>query len=253
MSRALFTGWKLIYLIHLLLMVFIVGTWLLRGRLSFQTRAVIALVLMNVVALAGIATFGLLGSAWWWMFNSALVASLLFSRRAGFLHSVVGVGVVCLAGICFINGWLTLDFDANAYVTHYSSWLTALLGTVMLTVFIFWTIGTYQEATIELLHEVDRRRIQREELILQLQQAFDEIKTLRGLVPICAHCKKIRDEKGYWESVESFMRRHTEVEFTHSLCSPCGVELYGEMWHEVMRAVHNAQLADAPLPDAPVT
>ena len=46
----------------------------------------------------------------------------------------------------------------------------------------------------------------------RLQQALDEVKTLRGIVPICANCKKIRDEKGYWNQVEVYVRDHTEVQ-----------------------------------------
>jgi hypothetical protein len=238
-SRTLFTGWRLVYAVHLGFLAIIVGAWLLRKRLSFQVRALIAIVLMNTAAIAGVATFGLLGSAWWWMFNAALLLSLLWSLRAGLIHALLAVAVVVATGLAFIQGWLSLDFDANVYVQQYSSWLTMLLGPVLLTVFIFWAIGTYQEATIELLREVDRRRQQREELILELQKALDEIKTLKGLVPICAHCRKIRDDKGYWESVESFMRRHTEAEFTHSLCPPCGRELYGEDWDKAMAGPAN--------------
>ncbi len=59
-----------------------------------------------------------------------------------------------------------------------------------------------------------------------LQKAFDELKTLRGIVPICASCKKIRDDKGFWNQVEDYIRDHTEAEFTHGLCPDCANKLY---------------------------
>ncbi len=54
-----------------------------------------------------------------------------------------------------------------------------------------------------------------------LQKAFDDIKTLRGILPICAWCKKIRDDDGYWNQVEVYLHNHTEAEFSHGICPDC--------------------------------
>jgi PAS domain S-box-containing protein len=67
---------------------------------------------------------------------------------------------------------------------------------------------------------------QREKFIAELQEALDKIKTLKGLIPICACCKKIRDDQGYWNSVESYIKDHAEVEFTHGICPDCMKKLY---------------------------
>ena len=61
-----------------------------------------------------------------------------------------------------------------------------------------------------------------------LQQAFDQIKTLRGIVPICMHCKKIRDDQGYWNQVEKFVQEHSEAVFSHGICQECFEKLYPE-------------------------
>ena len=68
-----------------------------------------------------------------------------------------------------------------------------------------------------------RKRVEgeRETLILQLQSAIEHIKTLKGIVPICASCKKIRDDKGYWQQVEAYLARHTDVRFSHGICPEC--------------------------------
>ncbi len=70
------------------------------------------------------------------------------------------------------------------------------------------------------------------ELIAQLQAALGEIKSLRGLIPICAGCKKVRDDSGYWHSVESYLRTHTDADFSHGFCPECSRGLYGELWDE---------------------
>ena len=58
-------------------------------------------------------------------------------------------------------------------------------------------------------------------LIVWLVKSFTEVKVLRGLIPICAWCKKIRDDKGYWNDVEEYISQHTQAEFTHGMCPEC--------------------------------
>jgi len=69
-----------------------------------------------------------------------------------------------------------------------------------------------------------------EETNKKLKDALNQIKTLRGLLPICANCKKIRDDKGYWTQIESYISDHSEAEFSHSICPDCAKELYPEFY-----------------------
>ena len=55
----------------------------------------------------------------------------------------------------------------------------------------------------------------------QLQDAFSRIRTLQGLIPVCAWCKKVRDDKGYWEQLEEYISQHTDADFTHGICPDC--------------------------------
>ena len=71
---------------------------------------------------------------------------------------------------------------------------------------------------------------EREKLISQLQAALDNIKTLKGLLPICANCKKIRDDKGYWNQIEAYVREHSDAEFSHSICPECAEILYPDIF-----------------------
>jgi len=68
-----------------------------------------------------------------------------------------------------------------------------------------------------------------------LQQALSEIKTLRGLIPICAHCKKIRDHTGEWQPVELYVQAHTDAQFSHGICPPCTATLYPDLGREGAR------------------
>ena len=70
---------------------------------------------------------------------------------------------------------------------------------------------------------------QQEELILKLQKALAEIKTLKGFIPICASCKKIRDDEGYWNRLEAYISKHTDAVFTHGICPDCAEQYKAEI------------------------
>ncbi len=88
---------------------------------------------------------------------------------------------------------------------------------------------------LELSHaqrEIERREEaekERDKLIQQLKKTLSEIKTLRGFLPICASCKKIRDDSGYWTQIESYIRDHSDAEFSHSICPECAKRLYPDL------------------------
>ena len=67
---------------------------------------------------------------------------------------------------------------------------------------------------------------EKEKLIVELQEALAKVKTLSGLLPICSSCKKIRDDNGYWNQIETYIRQHSEADFTHGICPTCAKMLY---------------------------
>jgi len=73
---------------------------------------------------------------------------------------------------------------------------------------------------------------ERERLIIDLQDALAKVKTLKGMLPICSVCKKIRDDKGYWNQIEAYIRAHSGAEFSHGICPDCAKKLYGDILKE---------------------
>ena len=63
--------------------------------------------------------------------------------------------------------------------------------------------------------------LEKDSLIDQLQKAINEIKTLRGILPICTFCKKIRDDKGYWNQIEDYLNEHSDADLSHGICPDC--------------------------------
>ncbi len=65
-----------------------------------------------------------------------------------------------------------------------------------------------------------------------LQKALAEIKRLKGILPICTQCKKIKDEKGHWNHLEAYIEKHSEADFSHSICPECARELYPDIFED---------------------
>ena len=69
--------------------------------------------------------------------------------------------------------------------------------------------------------------------LAELEEALSQIKPLHGLLPICASCKNVRDDNGYWNQIETYLSQHSEAEFSHSICPTCLVQLYPEQSKKV--------------------
>lgn len=101
------------------------------------------------------------------------------------------------------------------------------------TVLITWQ---NKPATCNFLIDITKRKLAeeaREKLILELQEAISKVKTLSGMLPICSSCKKIRNDKGYWTQIESYVQDHSAAEFSHGICPECIIKLYPDFADDV--------------------
>lgn len=102
-----------------------------------------------------------------------------------------------------------------------------LVGVLLAVVIAFFTVRHVLKIENVLVHERN-----------ELQKALSEIKTLSGLLPICASCKMIRDDKGYWNQIEAYIRDRSEAEFSHSICPKCAEKLYSDLTKENYNLKH---------------
>jgi len=110
-----------------------------------------------------------------------------------------------------------LSFELGRYF-YQTVWFYVILVMVLLAS----TYGFYHLRVLQLL-----RREQ--ELQRRVDESLAEIKVLGGLIPICANCKKIRDDRGFWNQLETYIRDHSEASFTHGICPECTQKLYGDI------------------------
>jgi hypothetical protein len=106
-----------------------------------------------------------------------------------------------------------------------------LTGTIIMAAFV--SVNILGGLTARQIHYWKRQQfvamLRQTELRASLEQALAEIKTLRGILPICSHCKRVRDDGGYWQQVEVYVRDHTYAEFSHSICPTCLQTHYADL------------------------
>ena len=115
----------------------------------------------------------------------------------------------------FASGEILHKKDGTSFLVEYISAPMIMNDNVM------GGVVAFQDIT-----EREQKAKEREKLIKDLTKALAEVKALSGLLPICASCKKIRDDKGYWNQIEAYIRDHSEAEFSHSICPECVKKLY---------------------------
>ena len=151
------------------------------------------------------------------------------------------VMVVCVMGLYAALLTFELFNDRQGFIIQYELFLFILYG-ILLTWFAFF--GGFvsnirrrlrlqkvdiQKAHEEIKCEMENRKraeIEKDKLIIKLKDALYTVKTLSGLLPICASCKKIRDDTGYWNQIESYIQAHSEAQFSHCICPDCAKKLY---------------------------
>ncbi len=102
---------------------------------------------------------------------------------------------------------------------------------INLTVSLVRSISGDPEYFISIVEDISKRKKaeeEKEQLLKDLQEALAHVKILSGMLPICSFCKKIRDDKGYWNQLEEYITDHSDVEFSHGLCTECAQKHYGE-------------------------
>jgi hypothetical protein len=136
-----------------------------------------------------------------------------------------------ILGVSFgISFWFLESFIHSVFFRH-GSFIEELLPlsdiheiwmrTIICVLFIIF--GIYTQAVVNKSKALEKER---ENIIKELQNSLEEIKTLRGILPICTNCKKIRDDKGYWHQLEMYFREHSQTDFSHGICPECMKKLY---------------------------
>jgi hypothetical protein len=166
LSRALFTGWRPIYTLHLMVALCSLAIYVFLKRIPLQARTLSLLVLFWALGLPGLFTLGFPATSVWWLVLSCMVAGTMYPIRVGVALGLATLAVVALAGLGFTTGRLQLAFDPAVYLTKPSAWATLLLVTGAFTFIVLRSTWLYNRAVVRLLAQVSEQRDQIERISL---------------------------------------------------------------------------------------
>ena len=147
-----------LYGFHIGMAVLVVAVYWFRARIPFAVKSALILLIFWAIGLAGLFTLGILGSGYWWLVLSSLLASTLFSIRAGVVCAVAVTAILVAAGVGFSSGALKVAVDANVFIVSATTWATLVIATILTPFIVFQAIAAYQRTTLELLDEVHKQR-----------------------------------------------------------------------------------------------
>jgi hypothetical protein len=162
-----------------------------------------------------------------YLFLTMVPVSLRLLSEDGLTYTVMG-----LLGFVFT---IILAQTGKMMNSFSSSVLSMSIRNEALSSFLSAEKAKEEELNAQLQQEITERAQSQEELRLrnqELERALINIKQLSGMLPICSSCKKIRNDKGYWEQIEAYFRDHSELEFSHSICPECTKKLYFGIFQE---------------------
>ena len=156
------------------------------------------------------------GTAIYWLFGFPLAFVFLLGRREGTAAAAIFILVVAL---------LLLDPLSLSFYTYSQGVSMRFLASLLFVTLMGYALESSREKYWNLFIGINQKLTMEKE---HLESAMKQIKTMQGLIPICCHCKKIRNDEGFWEQVEVFVRDHSDANFSHGICPDCKKRFYAE-------------------------
>ena len=179
-----------------------------------------------------IAQGGVHNTAYVWSFTYSLIALFLLGIKLGTLLSFTLLG---LSILIFLSGG-KIPFIASYPTDLIIRFIPAYIATFLFAYVMEKARQIVQDRLANLNiklkganAELDKANKDKEGLIHELNEKIEELKVLRGIVPMCSKCKKVRNDKGFWEQVEKYIMERSEAKFSHGLCPECAKELFGDI------------------------
>jgi hypothetical protein len=174
------------------------------GGAMSETTSIRRIIIFTVIVIS-VFTLGVADQFTGWEFGFFIFYFIPIALTAWMLGLRHSIGISVLSAIV----WFFSDYYSGRHYSH------ALYG--------YWNAVIRLMAFLAVSFSTSYYQLFRRERIVsnELKEALNSVKTLRGLIPICASCKKIRDDEGYWKQVEEYIGTHSEARFSHGLCPDC--------------------------------
>ncbi|QHI68111.1 hypothetical protein [Tichowtungia aerotolerans] len=196
----------------------------LNRRIDIQHKVPFLIAAFSVAGIGGIGTLGMFAGMVFIFPISAVIMSIFYPLKIAvtfILSTLLFYGTIA-TGFC--SGALNLPPDC--LMINPRHWGVYIASMIFFFVIACVVIYSYRKIMQQLINQISDQRD-------ELTEALKQVRTLTGLLPICASCKKVRNDSGYWDQLEDYIQNHSDAKFSHAICPDCLNKLYPELANEV--------------------
>ena len=197
-----------------------------RKSLSYNIKIYSMIIVFFILAIDSALTFALSDFMLPFFMLSAFIAVIFLGKIQGIIISIISTFAIFLLGFLIVNDFIPISLDLNLYTKDYFSWVSVAANFLLIVALVIVSTGEIGYLLSDKIKKLKEKNT-------ELEKAKNEIETLQGFLPICSSCKKIRDDDGYWNQIEDYISKRSDILFSHSLCESCSDDLYsGEEWYD---------------------
>lgn len=212
--RSIEAGWQPVMYFHLGILILLAIVAVFRRSIPYFRKSVLILGLFFLAGLVGTISFGLVGNGILLLAGFVMTAVAFLGIRAGIISGLLSILAIIGAGVFKVSSQLPLKIDYSLYATSATSWITTLVVFSLISGVVILVFGRIYKLLYETLYLVSHQKE-------ALEETLSQAKILEGIIPICAYCHSIRDEKGGWNLLENYIASHTDATFSHGICPDC--------------------------------
>lgn len=231
--RAFEIGWSYRDIFQFIAVGSLVVLALIRKKIKTENKALLLIIFYSTGAFPGVFSLGMLAGTMFVFPAAAVVIAVFYSVKATLMYIAATLLFCCLIAVKFCSNIGKLPFSADLLVTNYFHWIVYIVCIAFFFTITCLTIHDYRGAMKKLMAEVTRQRDELAKTNEELREAANNLKTLSGLLPICAYCKKIRNDEGYWNQIEHYIKEHSDATFSHGICPECTKSHYPEIFQKL--------------------
>lgn len=232
-------GWQPIIFLHITVVSFVLLLTVFRKKCSYNVRSWAIISAIFIVGAGELFSFGIFGSGWPYLAHASIIGAILFDMKESIVIFICGSLMIALSFMLFNNQFLMVPVNIESYFDNVSTWVNyytdyLIIFSTIIAAFFFINKALLQSTQeLKKLNEsleskVEERTKSLTEANLKLNSTLEEVKTLKGIIPICMHCKEIRDDKGAWNKLEKYITEHSDAHFSHGICDKCLKKFYSE-------------------------
>ncbi|MGL1886752.1 MAG: hypothetical protein OCD76_09570 [Reichenbachiella sp.] len=219
--RTVHIGFQIRDVLYVVIYLALFFLYVYRKSISPLVKANSIIGINSSLGIISLTSFGMESGGVFLLIMSGVIAALFYRKQSVNLLNSITIILLVIIGYAFIFNYLKGVVSTKSLASVGAQWAVYIVCFSFILVYASYTVFHYRKALKESLRELESKNE-------ALNKALEEVATLNGLLPICASCKNIRDDSGYWNKIEVYVSQHSSAEFSHAICPSCATKLYPE-------------------------